>query len=142
MNVKIFSHDKKVALLLMFWICCSLSACTQDTRAIIKDYLNQEIRIEDNFSGESITLIKENKDYYILRKFFGSGVPVIGTTKYKVVFNSDYQIAFSEIVETSGENSIGENNEEFLLIVEEEGLSLYLNRLKVIIIATPLSEKK
>ena len=59
-------------------------------RAKIKDYLNREILIENDFAGQSITLIRENEDYFVLRKYFGSGVPVIGTAKYKVVFQSDW----------------------------------------------------
>ncbi|MDP4221878.1 MAG: hypothetical protein Q8868_01085 [Bacteroidota bacterium] len=122
-------------IVLVFIIClgCSMSANNQDDRPEIKDYLNQEIYITDNFSGQSITLIKENEEYCILRKFFGSGIPVIGSVKYKVVFNSDYQIAFSEIIESSVNNSMFKNDEEFILRVEAAGPSLYLNRLKIVI---------
>ena len=132
---------KKITLIFLISICFSLSASTQDKRAKIKDYLNQEILIYDNFAGQSIILIKENKDYYILRKFFGSGAPVIGSAKYKVEFKSAYQIAFSEIAETSADSLKGDHNEEFLLCVEEKGLSLYLNRLKVVINENILKQK-
>ena len=87
--------------------------------------------IVDNFSGQSITLIKENKDYFILRKYFGSGVSLIRSVKYKVTFNSKYQIAFSETAEVNP--TVKDKKEDFLLSVEEHGLCLYLNRLKVAI---------
>ena len=88
--------------------------------------------IVDSFAGQTITLVNENKDYFILRKYFGSGVPVIGSIKYKVVFNSDYQIAFSEVIGTANANSV-KSSENFLLCVEEKGISLYLNGLKIVI---------
>ncbi len=124
---------KKITLIFIIVLCCPLSACTEDPRPKIEGYLNKEIRIIDDFAGQSITLIKENNDYFILRKFFGSGVPVIGSSKYKVLFNSDYQIAFSEIIETSMDSSWNNNKEEFILTVKDDGLNLYLNRLKVVI---------
>ncbi len=126
--------QKKITLFFIIILCCPLSACTEDPRPKIEDYLNKEIRIVDNFAGQSITLIKENNVYFIMRKIFGSGVPVIGSSKYKVVFNSDYQIAFSEIVDSSMDNSLNNNKEEFILSVQDDGLNLYLNRLKVVII--------
>lgn len=101
---------------------------SQDKRAKIKDYLNKEILIEDVFAGQSITLIKENKDYFILRKYFGSGVPVIDSVKYDVVFMSDYQIEFANKVTESIKQT-----EKFRLCVEERGLTLYLNGLRVFI---------
>ena len=78
---------KKVKTILCFVFCilCTITAIAQDKRATIKDYLNQEILIVDSFAGQSVTLIKENKDYFILRKYFGSGIPVISSIKYKVV---------------------------------------------------------
>lgn len=99
-------------------------------KAKIKDYLNQEIRFDDGWAGQSITLIKENDTYFVLRTFFGSGLPIIGYRKYKVVFKSDYQISFSEVFEASKNMKIQED-EDFLLSVEKEGLSLYLNKVKM-----------
>jgi hypothetical protein len=123
----------KVFLFFIILICCAISTSAQHERAKIKDYLNKEILVQDNFAGQSITLIKENKEFYILRNFFGSGVPIVGSAKYKVIFNSEYQIVFSEIIETTLSNSMNDKKEMFLLCVEEKGLSLYLNQLKVAI---------
>lgn len=120
-------------VLIITWTSFGFSIQAQDTRIKLKEYLNKEIRIRDNFSGQSITLVKENREFYIIRKFFGSGVPVVSTIKYKVEFNSDYQIAFSEFVDISkSEGNDKFPKEEFILAVEENGLSLYLNKLKVV----------
>lgn len=122
----------KVILYFVFCILCTGTVFAQEERAKIKDYLNQEILIVDNFAGQSITLVKENEDYFILRKYFGSGVPVIGYIKYKAVFNSDFQIAFSEVIDASNVDLI-KSNENFILSVEEKGLYLYLNGLRIVI---------
>jgi len=101
----------------------------EDKRAKIKDYLNREIWIENTFAGESITLIEENGDFFVLRKIFGSGVPVIRTMKYKAVFYSDWQIRFPETTDDSG----SERAEYFILGVGDKGLNLFLNGLQVVI---------
>ena len=124
---------KKIIFLCFFLIYCSVKTYTQDKRAKIKDYLNKEILIKDRFAGQSITLIKENNEYFILRKYFGSGVPVAGSVKYEVVFNSNYQIAFPKKNVAGPNNSNNYKGEVFLLCSEENGLSLYLNGLKVVI---------
>ena len=124
----------KTILCLALCLFCSLASTNaqniRDKRTKIKDYLNQEILIIDRFAWQSITLVKEKKDYYIIRSFFGSGVPVIGSIKYKVVFNSNYQISFSEIIDTSNRNLV-KHHEVFDLGVEDNGIVLYLNGLKV-----------
>jgi len=123
---------KIIPILLLVLVACSLPAQTHDNRAKIKDYLGYEIQIIDRFAGQSITLIKEKQDFYIVRKIFGSGLPVVATVKYKVVFNSDYQITFSEIADSSSDRLNSSNNEVFLLCSEEDGISLYLNQLKIV----------
>ena len=123
----------KVVLFFIILICCTIATSAKDKRAKITDYRNKEILVYDNFAGQSITLIKEIKDYYILRNYFGSGVPIVGSAKYKVIFNSEYQIVFSEIIEKSDNKLINDKKEVFLLQVDEEGLSLYLNQLKEVI---------
>jgi hypothetical protein len=123
---------KLIPVLLLVLVACSLPAQTKDNKVKIKDYLDHEIQIIDRFAGQSITLIKEKQDYYIVRKIFGSGRPVVATVKYKVVFNSDYQITFSEIADSSSDGLSSNNNEVFLLCSEENGISLYLNQLKIV----------
>lgn len=128
-------HIRKI--LLIFILCIGFGVCiqAQDNRAKIKDFVDKEVQIIDTFSGQSITLIKENREYYILRKFFGSGVQIIGTVKYKVDFNSPYQITFSEMVETSFDIDKLFNHEEFILSIADNGLKLYLNGLQVSIMS-------
>jgi len=115
-------------------IYCTLTLYSQDKRPKIKDYLNKEIIIKDNWAGQSITLIKEKNNYLILRKFFGSGVPVAGSFKYEVEFKSDYQIAFPKENVQDPKKPSDYKGEVFLLCSEDSGLSLYLNGLEIVII--------
>jgi hypothetical protein len=124
----------KITLLLIFLIYCTLTSYSQDKRPKIKDYLNKEIIIKDNWAGQSITLIKEKNKYLILRKIFGSGVPVAGSFKYEVEFNSDYQIAFPKENVQDPKNPGDHKGEVFLLCSEDSGLSLYLNGLEIVIL--------
>lgn len=124
-------HTRKVLLIFILFIGFGVCIQAQDNRAKIKDFVDREVLIIDTFSGQSITLIKEKREFYILRKFFGSGVPIIGTVKYRVDFNSPYQITFSEMVETSFDNGKLINHEEFILSIADNGLKLYLNGLQV-----------
>jgi len=105
----------------------------QDARPKITDYINKEIYVEDSFAGQSFTLKKENNNYYILRNYLGSGIPVIGSRKYKVRFESKYQIEFSELFEQTKDDTIISPIEHFNLSVEEKDLGLYLNGLKLTI---------
>jgi hypothetical protein len=89
----------KNALLIIFLFIAqfvSVSSFAQDKVNSIKDLENKEIVIDNGFAGASFTLIKENEDFYVIRKVFGSGVPIAGILKYKPKFESDVQISFSE----------------------------------------------
>jgi hypothetical protein len=125
---------KNLTLLLIFILYCTLTVYSQDKRPKIKDYLNKEIKLKDNWAGQSITLIKEHNKYLIIRKIFGSGVPVAGSFKYEVKFNSDYQIAFPKVNIQDPKNPGDYKGEVFLLCSENSGLSLYLNGLEVVIL--------
>ena len=124
---------RNLTLLLIFLLYCTLAVYSQDKRPKIKDYLNKEIILKDNWAGQSITLIKENSKYLIIRKIFGSGVPVAGSIKYEVRFNSDYQIAFPIENIQDPKKPSDYKGEIFLLCSEDSGLSLYLNGLEVVI---------
>ncbi len=104
---------------------------SQSNRAKINEYVNKEIVLIDDWAGQSITIKKANKDYYILRKYFGSGEPVIDSVKYKGILISDYQIRFSEIMLDKNTCRLNNLTENFKLSVGEHGLELYLNGLKV-----------
>jgi len=145
----------KTKALLCFAFCilcivtaCTITATTQDKKAKIIDYLDREIWIDDGWTGKSITLIKENEEYLVLLKYFGSGRPVTGAAKYKVEFKNDYQIYFSEIVATnskihfdgsldpqidfsevtdaSTKAELTRRNGYFILTVEDDSLNLYM----------------
>lgn len=117
-----------VFCLTMIFFNVSSPSIEQEPRPTVKSLLNREIRIEDNFAGESITLLKENEHYYILHKIFGSGVPVVKTLKYKVNFRSNYQLSF-DVADPN--NTIQHLPQTFTLNIENKGFSLYLNGIKV-----------
>ena len=113
-----------------------------DQRLPVTSLLSQEIIIEDNFAGQSITLLNENGRYIILRQIFGSGVPVIEAMKYTVTFNSDFQLSFntSNLIFSAPHHEFqlpfAKHNptppaETFILRMEKHGFSLYLNGVKV-----------
>lgn len=112
---------------------CIHTVSAQDSRNGIKEYLDFEIEIEDSFAGQSMTLIKEDSIYFILRKIYGSGKPILSTIKYKTEVVSKYQIQFSEIAESSEIPPALKKEEHYTLNVEEDGLQLYLNGMKILL---------
>jgi outer membrane lipoprotein-sorting protein len=120
----------KCVLFLAASIFFAIATSAQDKRAKIQDYINEELIIEDNWAGQSVTLIKQNKDYYIRHKIFGSGIPVIDSAKYEVEFTSAYQLTFSGGI--SRDIALKDHKNAFLMIVDDKGLCLYLNGLKVV----------
>lgn len=95
----------------------------------IYSIVDKEITVSLGFAGESFALIKENNNFILVRKILGSGVPVVGEIKYKVFFDNEYKIIFSEIIYISDNirTCYSENKELFELIVNEQYLFLYLN---------------
>ena len=123
---------KRLFILSVVILISTFSTSAQETKKEIKDYINTEIILDNGWAGESITLIKEKKGYFIIRKIFGSGVPVTRTIKYSVTFNSNFQIDFSEIIEPGDFEIEKLCEEEFRMSVSENGVSIYLNGLKVV----------
>ena len=120
----------KLNIVLFFiLINCGLKINAQDNPYNLMQCVNKELFLETNFAGQSITLIKESNQFYILRKYFGSGVPVIGTTKYKVKFNSVNQISFSEKIDDDFKRN--DYLENFVLEIHGEELWLFLYGLKL-----------
>jgi hypothetical protein len=105
----------------------------QEDRPKIKDFVGQEIIVEDSFAGQSFTLKKEKNEYYVERNIFGSGRPVVATMKYDVLFNSKYQIEFPPIEENESIGTEQISCERYILSVENEGLCLFLNGFKLTI---------
>lgn len=105
-----------------------------EERENIFSLLNKEIIVEDNFAGQSFTFVKEGNDYFVLRKIFGSGLPVIAAIKYRADIYSDYQIRFSKVEEVKKKGKELIKDEEFIVtICEGNKLALYLNGLQVVI---------
>jgi hypothetical protein len=120
-------------LILTILLSITLPSHAQDTSPKIKDFINREILVSDSWTGQSFTLVKEKRDYFIIRKIFGSGIPVTSSFRYEVTFDSQYQIKFSEIVDTDLKNKEQNSCEIYTLRIEENGLSLFLNGFKLII---------
>ena len=57
--------------------------------------IGKKIWIEDAFAGQSFTLHKKNKNYFIKWIRYGSGVSEIRSQKCKVQLDSNYQFRFS-----------------------------------------------
>jgi hypothetical protein len=118
---------KTVLFLVLFFI-VTFFAFSQNN---IYTLLNIEIVINDNFAGQGFTLVYENNNYYIYRRIFGSGVPVVGTIVYNVVFNSIYKITFSEIYTISENLENGYNRNEIFELFLRNDIELYLNGIKI-----------
>ena len=118
----------KKLFLFMALIFCVLPIFSQDN---IYDIINKEIVLHDNFAGQSITMVVENDSYYIYRNIFGSGIPIIGTIKYSVIFNSEYKITFSEIISISENIIEWHNRNEIFEIIYRNGISIYLNGIRL-----------
>ena len=105
-----------------------------DDRPTIYSLVNKKIFISDVFTGQSITLVKESNKYYIIRDYFGSGIPIINTLKYSVEFDSDYQIRFSNLIKGKKIKNHENFKEEFVLsVISEKEIRLYLNGLQIVI---------
>lgn len=91
--------------------------------------IGKNIILEDNFAGQSLTVLEENNRYFVLRKIFGSGVPVAASIKYNAVKESETQIKTDKI---TGKIPEGNKNEVFVINTgEKEAISVYLNGIKI-----------
>ncbi len=88
-----------------------------DEREIIDTYIGRELYVETGFAGASVTIGKDEGNYLICHKVFGSGIPIISSTVYPASKQSDWQLRFR----------IKEDN-NFILSVSAPGeLKLSLN---------------
>jgi hypothetical protein len=93
--------------------------------------LNREIVVYDTFAGQSFTLVYENNNYFIYRRIFGSGIPVVGTIVYNIVFDSLYKITFYEVYTISENFGNGYNRNEIFELVLKNDIEFYLNGIKI-----------
>jgi hypothetical protein len=114
------------AIILISLLCLNLT----DARIKIKDLLNKGIFVEDDFTGQSFTIVKENENYYVIREIFGSNEPVFCVIKYKAKLQSDQLLLFSEVIKTS--RKIDLKDEDFMILIYgKDQITLFLNKLKV-----------
>ena len=66
-----------------------------DDRPTIDSLISKKILIEDAFAGQSFTLHKKNKNYFVEWIRHGSGVSEIRRQKCKVRLDSNYQFRFN-----------------------------------------------
>ncbi|HOT74594.1 MAG TPA: hypothetical protein PK467_02305 [Candidatus Wallbacteria bacterium] len=122
---------KNILLIFLFFLI--FQPAYAEDRLKIFSLVNHEIIVSDHFAGQSFTLIKDGEKYYVLRKFFGSGVPVVNTIKYSAEVESDYQIRFSKIIKNDNASK-NKPDEKFILQIEDNSaIGLYLNEIKVVI---------
>jgi hypothetical protein len=123
--------NRKYTIALIIFIGFSNIIYSQNNNDIYS-IVDNEIIIKDNWAGQSLTLIKSCSNYYIIRKIFGSGVPVVGIIKYNIRFDSNYKITTLNI--ESIPNNIIENynsNEIFEIYYQNNKIEIYLNGLKI-----------
>ena len=97
----------------------------------IYDFINKEIVLFDNTAGQSLTLVYEDNDYFIIRKIFGSNASVMGDIKYKVIFRGEYALEFSEIISSTLDNPYT-THEEFVIFGRSSNTAIYLNGVSVV----------
>jgi len=76
-------------------------------------------------------LVQENKNYYVYRRIFGSGVAYIGTIVYKVKFDSDFKISFSEIFTISENIRDRYKRNEIFELYYSDDVEIYVNGMKI-----------
>jgi len=124
---------KRILIILAVLIVSTFNLYADD-RPKIYSLINKEIFISNNWAGETVTLVKENDKYFIIRKILRSGLPGGSILKYPVNFDSDYQIRFSKIIslDIDRKNTI---SEKFILSIIDDGkIKLFLNGLEVVIL--------
>jgi hypothetical protein len=98
-----------------------LSTSCSGPRPPILSLLNRRISVSDCLAGQSFTLVQRRDEYFVVRDFFGSGLPVVGSITYKLSFSSGCQVSFSEPIENGDRNYLGVHSEEFVLQIGEDG---------------------
>ena len=84
---------KVFSVFLLFYFLVSVTLA--DDRPTIDSLIGKKIWIEDAFAGQSFTLQKEKKNYFVKWIRHGSGVSEIRSQKCKVRLDSNYQFRFS-----------------------------------------------
>jgi hypothetical protein len=119
-----------LALVILITVGPWLSA---DDRPTIDSLVGREIFIRDGWAGQSMKVAKLQNEYQVIRTYFGSGRPVVGTVTYRAQAVSEYQLRFSEIDRVSGVAAKDLRYEEFVLsIIDTNNILLLHNGLQVV----------
>ena len=119
---------KKAVIPVLLLFCVTFYVFPQNS---IHDLLNKEIIVHDTWAGQSFTLVQENDTYYVYRRIFGSGLPVIMTMVQDVVLDSPYKITFSGIFPLETDNGDGHFRYEVFEFFYRNDIELYLNGIRV-----------
>ncbi len=116
----VFMKEINLIALLLLMLSTSM-VVNADERELIDAYIGSELYIETGFAGASITIGKDEGNYLICHKVFGSGRPIVSSKVYPASKQSDWQLRFK----------IEESN-NFILSVSAPGkLELLLNGYKL-----------
>ena len=101
------------------------SVILADVRPTIDSLIGKKIWIEDTFAGQSFTLQKERKNYFVKWIRHGSGVSEIRSQKCKVRLDSNYQFRFSL-------NHPEESKHQFMVsIPAKDEVKVYVNGIRI-----------
>ena len=101
------------------------SVTLADDRPTIDSLIGKQIYIEDAFAGQSFTLQKEKKNYFVEWIRHGSGVSEIRSQKCKVRLDSNYQFRFSL-------NHPEESKHQFMVsIPAKDEVKVYVNGIRI-----------
>ena len=105
-------------ILLLQFMLISYSFAQKST-PIVDELLNKEINL-NSFPGQHYTLVNEDGEYFMLRRFSGSGFYDVGTHKYRVEIRH-HRITLTERVESTNPklDSIYQNE---LIQIDNSGL--------------------
>jgi len=101
------------------------SVTLADDRPKIDSLIGKKIWIEDAFAGQSFTLQKEKKNYFVKWIRHGSGVSEIRSQKCKVRLDSNYQFRFSL-------DHLEDFKHQFMVSIRSRGeIKVYVNGIQI-----------
>jgi hypothetical protein len=124
------SNMKMLCAVWMFVL--SISPVYAEKAVSVDSIVGRPIRIEDDWTGQSVTIVKHDSDYEVIRTFFGSGVAVTGEIVYKAVKKSERSTEFSEIIKDPKGLAKGRSREVFDILLTEAGVRVFLNGLLLV----------
>ncbi len=124
-----------LTIVILFW---SGSFVCADDLSTIDSLVGREIFISDGWAGQSLKVVKADDGYQVIRTFYGSGRPVVGTATYRARAAGRYQLRFPATSDSGGVGQRKTVGEEFILtIVEGNRIQLLFNGLQIVAALNP-----